>query len=586
MVEGSPTGGGRAGDSRGGGRVDALSSLARRAILRPLRNSDRTGALSTSADTADLMRELAQDFIDADRADGCRRENIQAVSPSAAGGTTKALADGWPADDLRTVGPYPHVWIPSSSVEVARVQQALRTSGSAITLTSLPSVMSSYLVLAAPKSLAGRPQWDDPNGLSLTDVLRQAENSTLRIVREGPEASTEGLISTMALYRAATGGRLDEKTLGDGQTRAELHRLEQATITSGGIEDPGRGLGCRAATSAERSFEVAFMSEQRVFTHNVQQSPSCGVPAENLTAFYPTDGAPLLDYPFVIVGGDPWGDRQREAVARRLHDFLTGELARARLAESGFRPPGGAALNGSSPDSGLQDKPPHTIYRVVDPDGRSVAPDALVQTWRSVRRQASVLFAVDVSGSMDVPGTDGVTLLDSTKQAIEPALSLVSDADEIGLWEFSTVLDGIRDYVQKVGLGPAGTGPDSRRDKVRQALRGLRRENGDTGLFDTIQAGVAALRAGKDTTTADALVVFTDGINDKSGGAGVDSLVADLNRPGTLPVRVFLLAFGEANCDRPDLRALLAGGVKCENVSSTDVSRAVERVGAGLWGVD
>jgi hypothetical protein len=414
--------------------------------------------------------------------------------------------------------------------------------------------------------------------------LRQAESSTLRIVREGPEASTEGFVSTVALYRSAVDDRLDARTLGDGGTRSRLHQVEQATVTSGGIEDPGQGLGCRAATSTRPDFKVALTSEQRVFAHNIIQQPpgaSCGVLADRLTAFYPADGVPLLDYPFVLVDRQRWGEPVRTAV-ERFYSFLLRETTQAHLEEMGFRPPDGAAFNKLPPDAGVEGGPPRSRYQV---NRDTVAPDALVEAWRFVRRRARVLFAVDVSGSMDIPGIDGVTPLDAAKRAIAPALGLVSGNDQIGLWKFATKLDGDRDYVKEVDLGPADTSSVARRDEVRQALAELHREPTDTGLFDTIQAGVAALRADGDTTTADALVVFTDAINDDHGGIEPDRLVEELNQPGVPPVRVMLLAFGEANCGRPDLERLLSGGVKCENVTSTAVKEAVERVGAGLWGV-
>jgi hypothetical protein len=576
-------------------RVPALTALAGIVVVGIVagivillfggRTDDRCGiptqlVLSTSADTAVLMRDLVQEFTESDRSDGCRQANIQVVRPSAAGGTTKALADGWPSEDLRAVGPYPHVWMPSSSVEVDRVEAGLRAHHSAIKLSRLTSVMSSYLVLAVPDRLAQRSGWSDHFALSLDDVLQRAESSKLRIVREGPEASTEGFVSTVALYRAAVGGRLDAGTLRNGGTRFRLHRVEQATVTSGGIEDPGRGLGCRAATSAGPDFKVALMSEQRVFAHNQNPRASCGVPADRLTAFYPADGVPLLDYPFVIVDGQRRGDPARVDVAKRFHSFL--ERAQARLEKVGFRPPGGAAFNRLPPNLGVEGGPPRSTYEV---NREPVVPDAVVEAWRFVRRRARVLFAVDVSGSMVIPGVEGVTPLDAAKQAIEPALGLVSGDDQIGLWKFATKLDGPRDYVEMVGLGPAAISSVSRRDEVRRALTELHGENSDTGLFDTIQAGIAALRADGATTTADALMVFTDAINDDRDGIKPDSLVEELNQPGVPQARVMLLAFGEANCGRLDLEPLLSGGVKCENVTSAAVKEAVERVGAGLWGV-
>jgi Ca-activated chloride channel family protein len=542
--------------------------------------------VSTSADTVDILSDLAEKYAAATRADdGCRQANIEvvAVSPD----TMKAFTRGWPHADLHQVGPYPTVWMPSSSLDLDRAEAALRDHG--ITFTRLEAVMSSYLVLAVPDGLARQPGWHDTSALSLAEVIRRAEagvgTGSLRIVRDGPDSSTEGLVSTAALYRARLGGeRLDPPILNEGGVRAQLHRVEQAVVASDVIGEAGHGLGCRAAASAEPASEVALMSEQRIFAHNTEDSPgkSCGEPPrDRLTAFYPSDGVPLLDHPFVLVGGPLWGNPAREAVARDFHAFLLKrdkeDDARKLLEKEGFRPPGGAAFDQVLPVAGIRSERASSIFRL---DLEKVEPDALVEAWKSVRRRARVLFAMDVSGSMVVPGDDGVTLLDAAKRAIEPALRLVSGTDQIGLWEFTTKLDGPRDYRELVRLRPAQA------EAVRQALTGLRRQDGGTGLFDTIRDGIVALRSGGATDTNNAMVVFTDARNDDPGGIGADQVVGELKRRGAQSVRVIILAFGEANCGQSDLEPLLAGGATCLDVSATGVGKAVERVGAGLWGVD
>jgi Ca-activated chloride channel family protein len=562
--------------------------------------------VSTSVDTVDVLRDLAKKFTVETRVGDCRQANVDVVVASPDAATTKAFTHkwkdekggqhvGWPREDLRQVGPYPHVWMPRSSLEVDRAK-AVRPAGNLeITFTPLTSVMSSYLVLAVPEGIASNPDWRDPSRLSLAEVIRRAETVTgtgsLRLVRDGPEASTDSLLSTEALYQAKLGGkRLDPRKLSDGGIRLKLHDLEQATVPGGGIEEPGLALGCRAAASVEPDSEVALMSEQRIFEYNTESPPgeSCGTSPRRLTAVYPSDGAPLLDHPFVLVGGARWGNRKSETAARKFHDFLLKDDAQRMLAEKGFRPSGGKAFDQVPQDAGIRREPPDSVFV---PNLAAVRPDALVEAWKSARRPARVLFVVDVSGSMAIPGVDGVTPLDAAKPAIKSALDLVGDADQVGLWIFTTKLDGTRDYRELVGLGPAqARGTAGTRDQVQQALAGLHRENGDTGLFDTIRDGIAALRADKapaaDTETNNALVVFTDARNDDPGGISAGRLVGELNPRESQPVRVDILAFGEANCGRSDLVPLLGGGVKCLDVTAVGVGKAVERVGAGLWGVD
>jgi Ca-activated chloride channel family protein len=303
-----------------------------------------------------------------------------------------------------------------------------------------------------------------------------------------------------------------------------------------------------------------------------------------LTAFYPTDGVPLLDHPFVVVGGTRWGNEKRAAVAGDFHAYLLGKKAQDYLARQGFRPLGGAAFAQDPSDVGVLREPPRQVFR---PDPDSVPAESVTAAWKSARRTARVLFAVDVSGSMVVPGADGVRPLDAAKDAIGPALDLVSGDDEIGLWMFSMHLGagGAQDHRELVGLGAAQDGAGARREQVRRALVGLRGERGDTGLFDTIDAGVAMLRAdGADANNA--LVVFTDARNDDPGGIDAGGLALELSRRGAPPVKVTLLAFGDGNCGQDALTPLRSAGVTCLDVTNSTVGTALERVGSGLWGGD
>jgi hypothetical protein len=163
----------------------------------------------------------------------------------------------------------------------------------------------------------------------------------------------------------------------------------------------------------------------------------------------------------------------------------------------------------------------------------------------------------------------------------------MGDKDQIGLWRFSQSLDGPRDYQELVPLGRAGprAGGGRGSDRVIESLEGLTVTDEDTGLYDTMDAGIAKLREGGGADAVDALVVVTDGQNeDTNGGVGLGEVVGRL-RDGE-EVLVFLLTFGPARCDAGDLGELSRQGelVRCIDADRIGLERAFEQVAATLWG--
>ena len=71
-----------------------------------------------------------------------------------------------------------------------------------------------------------------------------------------------------------------------------------------------------------------------------------------------------------------------------------------------------------------------------------------------------MLAVIDVSGSMatKVPTAGGATREAVTVAAARAGLGLFDDRWSVGLWTFSTNLDGTLPYKQLVPIGPLSTG--------------------------------------------------------------------------------------------------------------------------------
>lgn len=155
-------------------------------------------------------------------------------------------------------------------------------------------------------------------------------------------------------------------------------------------------------------------------------------------------------------------------------------------------------------------------------------------TWTITVQSARITAVVDASASMSqpVPGT-GRTRMDVTKAALLQALATFTTEDEIGLWKFSTRLDGDRDYrvlvpTQRLGDREGGNAQRARLAGAFNALKPV--PNGATGLYDTTLAAYEAVTSGYAKGRFNALVLLTDGVNEDPGSISRAALVSRLRQ--------------------------------------------------------
>jgi Ca-activated chloride channel family protein len=255
---------------------------------------------------------------------------------------------------------------------------------------------------------------------------------------------------------------------------------------------------------------------------------------------YPNDGTLVSDHPWAVLN---WADATHQQVAADFLAFLRSPDAQKRFEDLGFRDfenkAGGQVTqeNGATPDAKLN---------VLHPPSPPVL-DKLLASWAELRKKANVLLVVDVSGSMsDTAKGTGKSKIDLAKHAATTALSEFGDSDQVGLWMFSTMLDGDQDYRELVPIGPVGgQAPGGvRRDVLRTRLDGLVPDGG-TGLYDTSLAAYQFLKAHLDPQAINAVVVLTDGRNEDTGSIDLDNLTGQLRgESGSQTVRMFTIAYG------------------------------------------
>ena len=121
-------------------------------------------------------------------------------------------------------------------------------------------------------------------------------------------------------------------------------------------------------------------------------------------------------------------------------------------------------------------------------------------------------------GGEFLPGTDpAVTKLQLAVAASRRALASFAPDSDLGLWTFSTLLEGSRDYEELVPVGSLSSTVRgaSRRETLDNALASIQvRPRGDTGLYDTTLAAFRSMQRSYREGRLNAVVVLTDGRND------------------------------------------------------------------------
>ncbi|TDB71324.1 trypsin-like peptidase domain-containing protein [Micromonospora sp. KC723] len=536
--------------------------------------------------------------------EGCRSTSVF-VYPAAARDVAHGLTSGWsasagasapgpgggrpgwyPAD----VGPRPDAWFPGAD---APAEEVLHLG----VVRAHATVARSPMVLAVPR---GRvvPRRDGPDrqrALSwpelfakasrapgeeplLTGSGRRLAGTGWQVVRPDPVVSPEARMIDVALYDGAPGV---------AWIRREVERrLEAAQDSHGHPLDGLAAVLCRqrqlALDPATPLLPAVVSTEQALVQFNLGErlGDACaerGRPPwdRSLVAFYP-EQTPGVDHRIVLLG---WPGAVQSAAARAAADdflrWLTGD-GRDTLLARGFRVPGldraGPVLseiNGVLPGWLLEN--PQWEY-VTGPTEL----DAADRRHRQARRPARVLLALDTSGSMLADAGRG-TRFDVAVDGVASSLGQLGGRDEVGVWAFSSAYRGAVARLRGVSRADRD-GDQVLLDRLRGTVPA-----GDTPLYRTIDAAARELRrlGGDREDYLRAIVVLTDGRDTASGG-----LVPRLG--GDPPVRLYVIAVGEASCDDRSRAGTLrqtarATGGQCVEAAAGTVDRSLATLFRQLW---
>jgi hypothetical protein len=474
-------------------------------------------SIAAAPDIAPTLSRLAASMTAVQRHAGqyCYAARVSAADPARVAGT---LA-GQVGDSQ------PDVWVPDSSYWLVRA----RADGGQAVPTAGTSVASSPVVIALAEPVARSLGWPNKKFGWSRLLAGESGGGAVRIGIPDPARSPVGVSALLAV---------SAMTAKDGKpSAATVAALRQLSANVSALSGDLFGKLPQAydAASVGKALGGFPASEQSVVAFDGQRPPVSAV------SVYPEPASPGLDYPYVVSGG--LSDAV-DAAAKKFLTVLQSPDAVNALTSAGFRTPSGGTGTGFPTGDGLSTD---IVAPVPLPDAVRLA--QAVGMWSTITLPTRLLSVVDVSGSMgeNVPGTDQ-TRLQVTLSASLQGLGLYSDDSQIGLWVFSTSLDGAKDYKELVPIGPLST----QRATLAAATAKIQvKQGGATGLYDSVLAAYQRVSANWDPARSNAVLVFTDGENEDPAGISRETLLAQLTKlyDPDKPVRIVFLGLG------PDVNA-------------------------------
>jgi hypothetical protein len=448
----------------------------------------------------------------------------------------------------------PDVWIPDSSTWLLR----LRAEAPGFVPADGRSVASSPVVVAMPELAAQSVGWPDRK-LGWADLVKKINTGGgLRAGIVDPTRDAAGLAGLLALSAASGTGS-------EGQAAA-TGALRTLASGSSALRDDllAKFPASRDPAELAQGLSAAPLSEEDVIGFNAKQ------PQQKLAALYLEPSPPPLDYPYAIL---PEADATRRAAAEGLRQVLAAPGFRDTLAARGLRGPDGsfgagfAAPLGAPGGKAAADPSAGAGKQASGSAAAGLDAGAIGQalgSWAAITLPGRVLAVFDVSGSMStvVPTAGNRTRAQVTQEASRKGLALFDDKWAVGVWLFSTELQGSQDWREIVPISALS----ARREDLARSINDIvPKAGGATGLYDT---ALAAYRNVQDTWEAgrvNSVILFTDGKNQDDNGLNLQQLVGELKKSvdPRRPVRMIIIGIGN-EVDRGELETITAatgGGV-------------------------
>jgi Ca-activated chloride channel family protein len=362
----------------------------------------------------------------------------------------------------------------------------------------------------------GHPEWGD-----------------FRFGHTHPAYSNSGLIAVLAeTYAAANKTRdLEAADVTKPTTISFVRDIE------GSVVHYGRSTGFFYDSLAHHG--PSYLSAAVLYENLVVSSSRDQNLAMPLVCIYPKEGTQWADHPFAVLDA-PWvGPAERDAAAKLKAYLLSRPVQQRAMDKYGFRPALTDIALGAPIDAahGADPKEPQTLLGT--PNVRVL--NAVLDEWKTTKRGVSVVVVFDRSGSMTGPR------IKSAREGLNAFLSTLQPTDRVVLLSFNGHLDP-----PTAPLAPADA-----QSRVAAIFA-----EGETALYDAVLRGAKIAETDPDKKHIHAVVVLTDGEDNKSLTSLDDTLAKLTPAEQGSAVRIFTIGYG-TDADGKVLGAIAtrAGGV-------------------------
>jgi Ca-activated chloride channel homolog len=439
----------------------------------------------------------------------------------------------------------PDLWVPDSTQWVQRVR--LDTSGVDTPVHSAwvePSIASSPIVLAVTPDDAA----------SLVDVSSGGWSEVLSgeapFAVLDPEKNTDGLL-TLATAQETLGSESGTPT------RELVSSL--VTLSDSVLESTDDGMD-RVRSADTLPFPV---SEQAVIQANSESGDA------DVQSVYPQGQGMALDFP-VVQFAPPTQEPAHQQTVEAFVSALYEPAFHRELHAIGLRDGDGSAFPDTVDFQGIA---PTAIIQSLPQASDQQMTDAL-RVWLAAQRGNRTLIVVDVSGSMAEEGGDKIRF---ASDAVADVVVYLPDTAQLGLWAFSTDLNGSLPWRELVPLGTIGSpdDPEARRQDLKaqaEALPELTESAGNTGLYQTTWDSFQSVSKGYDADLYNSVVLMTDG--EDTSGQSLSEMLSRLRdaRESSRPLPILTIAIG-TDADRSTLRRIsqATGGVSYSAAAPSEI---------------
>ncbi|MET9020099.1 substrate-binding domain-containing protein [Actinopolymorpha sp. NPDC004070] len=398
----------------------------------------------------------------------------------------------------------PDLWVPDTFEWVARTGIP-----SSRLLALSPSLAASPIVLATTQGQAEKLGADADNWSTLATSGQMAVADA--------ERSGVALSALLGVRRSVTGEAEEARSkLGTVLIKLAKDRVDALDRE---LAQADTGAGLRRGVPA---------SEQQVLSFTREHSDT------DVVAVVPKNGTVLLDYPLVAIRHDAARTAEVAAAGAALARFADAPQGRDTFRKAGFRDYRDLAPPTKNADVGtVKVLPPVTLHDADD----------VLRSWAALSLQSRLLAVVDVSGSM-AAAAGSRSRIELARDAAGTALSYFPDKGEVGLWEFSELRDGTRDYRE---LAKTAELSAAHRAELAKVLAKLPSQvSGGTGLYDTFLAAYRTAQNGYDDSKVNSVVLLTDGKDEDRTGVSLTQLLNTMKTEAdpARPIAVILVGIG------------------------------------------